>query len=122
MKIFSKKQSKTAQISPTCAVTEYPMAGESEINIAIVSLSGRYPESGCVVNDISKELAYVTKGEGKLILNGDIVHLKSGDVVLIEPGEKYFWEGHMTLLLSCTPAWHPEQHRWVEEEFLVMQL
>lgn len=119
MKISSKTET---QVSPMCTVTEYPIAGEKNINFAVARLSGRYPGSGFVVNEICKELVYVTEGEGKLIIEKSVVNLKSGDVVLIEPGEKYFWEGHMTLLLSCAPAWNPEQHRLVEENFVAVEV
>jgi hypothetical protein len=37
-----------------------------------------------------------------------------GDLVLIEPGEKYFWEGNMDLFIPCSPAWYPEQHKLID--------
>jgi len=33
---------------------------------------------------------------------------------LIEPGEKYYWEGKMTMFMPCVPAWYAEQHKEVE--------
>gem|GEM_PF-2374449 len=30
-------------------------------------------------------------------------------------GERYFWDGQMTMFVPCTPAWYPEQHKEVGE-------
>ena len=38
------------------------------------------------------------------------VILSEGDVVYIPPGEKFYWEGNMTIVLPAAPAWNPEQH------------
>ncbi len=111
MKTTFKAQAKVKKMGLSCTITEYLIAGEQNINYAMVTLNGRYPENGLVSNEICKELAYIIDGEGTLIINGIAVHLKSGDVVLIEPNEEYYWEGHMDLLLSCAPAWYPEQHK-----------
>lgn len=54
------------------------------------------------------------KGNGRVVVEEKEVRLHQGDLVLIEPGEKYFWEGKMELFMPCTPAWHPEQHKEVK--------
>jgi quercetin dioxygenase-like cupin family protein len=48
------------------------------------------------------------------VIEGKEINLKAGDLILIEPGEKFFWDGSMTLFIPCVPAWHPEQYRKVE--------
>ena len=40
------------------------------------------------------------EGEGKLVLKHEEHKLTAGDVVLIEAGEKYFWEGNMKIFMS----------------------
>ena len=100
MKIVHKDQTKEFKNSETCTAIEYPM-DDKDIN-------------GAVINLKCKEMAYVIKGSGKIIIEEKGVELKEGDLVLVEPGEKYFWEGNLVMFVPCTPAWHPEQHKEVE--------
>jgi len=96
--------------SPTCAVYEYSIE-DKDINGAVAHINGRYPEYGYAVNMISKELAYVVSGSGKIVVGDNEKLINQGDMILISPGEKYYWDGVMTLFLACTPAWYPEQHK-----------
>lgn len=113
MKIIRKNQTKKFQNSNTCTAIEYPME-DKDINGAIIELSGRYPEKGRVVNMKCKEIAYVIEGSGKVVVEGEEITLNEGDLVLIEPEEKYFWEGNLKMFVPCTPAWYPEQHKEIE--------
>lgn len=110
MKISRNNQTKTHSNSKTCVVQEYALQDE-HMDMAVATLSGRYPEEKRVVNQECRELAYVLEGDGKVVVEGETVALTTGDVILIEAGEKYYWEGHMKLVISCQPAWHPEQHQ-----------
>lgn len=83
------------------------------MNGAVIELNGRYPDVGWVTNLKCKELVYIMRGTGKLIIDENEAFLSEGDMVLILPGEKYFWEGSMTLFTASTPAWTIEQHRHV---------
>lgn len=95
--------------SDHCVISEYPI-DDADINFAIAKITSRYPEIGHATNTICKEIAYVYEGGGKVVVN-DIEHtLQSGDVLLILPNEKFYWDGNMTLHISCTPAFTPEQH------------
>ena len=96
-----------------CTVIEYPLNNEM-LDMAITKISGRYPDERRVVNKQCAELAYIFEGKGKVVVNGEEHNLNAGDVVLIEVGEKYYWEGHMKLFLSCRPAWTKEQHQIVD--------
>ncbi len=87
---------------------------DKDINGAVIELNGRYPHEGRMMNEKCKEMAYVIKGFGKVVVENNEIQLKEGDLILIEPGEKFFWEGIMTLFMSCTPAWSPEQYKQVE--------
>lgn len=104
--------------SENCIVYEY-LTQNSEINIGVAEITGRYPDLGYAVNLNCTEMGYVTKGSGKLVTADRCVCLSEGDVVLIPKGEKYYWEGYMTVVLPVAPAWYPEQHltnRSFEEE------
>lgn len=113
MKIIHKNQTKTFKNSEACTAIEYPM-GDKDINGAVIELNGRYPAKGRVVNLKCKELAYIIKGFGKVVIEGKEINFNEGDLILIEAGEKYFWEGDATMFMPCTPAWYPEQHKEVE--------
>ena len=113
MKIVRKDQAKVFKNSEACTAIEYPL-GDKDINGAVIELNGRYPNNGRVVNLKCKELAYIIKGSGRLVVEGKETKLNEGDLVLIEAGEKFFWEGNMRIFMPCTPAWYPEQHKEVE--------
>lgn len=113
MKISFKQQATEKKNSETCSLTEYALNDEM-LDVAIATLNGRYPVERRTVNEQCDELAYVFEGEGRIVINNEEYTLSTGDVVLIEAGEKYFWEGNMKLFLSCRPAWKKEQHKLVD--------
>jgi hypothetical protein len=103
------------QNSPFCKGIGYVAEGAS-MDIAKIELSGRYPERGWVVNEVSYEMAYVTGGSGIFMpKDGDTVEVGEGDVISIEAGNKYAWDGTMSLVVSCNPSFHPDQHKLLEE-------
>jgi len=91
-----------------CQVQEYKL--DTELDCAIVSVKGRYPLEGKVLNQQCKEMAYVVKGKVNITIKDTVFELSAGDAVLIEPEEVYHWEGDLELFISCNPAWSPEQH------------
>ncbi|MBS0629164.1 MAG: DUF861 domain-containing protein [Verrucomicrobia bacterium] len=97
------------QNSSECTVLEYAMQN-NEINIGVAEITGRYPEEGFAVNLKCTEMGYIVKGHGKLVTETSSAELGEGDVVLIPAGEKYYWEGLMTVVMPVAPAWYPEQH------------
>ena len=113
MKIIRKEQTDRVRNSKNCIAVEYRL-GDMDINGAIIELSGREPDEGRVMNTKCKELAYIINGSGKVVIDEKIINLKQGDLILIEPGEKFFWEGNMTMFMPCAPAWHPDQYKKVE--------
>ncbi|HHF0524074.1 TPA: cupin domain-containing protein [Legionella anisa] len=113
MKISLKHQTTEHSNAASCHVTEYPL-NDPMIDCAIAKISGRYPEVRRVVNLECNELAYVFQGEGKVVVNHTEHKLSTGDAVLIEAGEKYYWEGNLQLFISCRPAWSKEQHQLVD--------
>lgn len=113
MKIVTVDQTQKFKNSDNCEAVEYPL-GDKDINGAVIKLSGRYPEKGYVTNKVCKELVYVVEGEGLVITSRESQKLKRGDLALIHPGEKYYFEGKLTMFMPCSPAWYPEQHEQVQ--------
>jgi mannose-6-phosphate isomerase-like protein (cupin superfamily) len=113
MKIAYKEQSENHQNSTVCLAIEYPL-GDKDINGAVIKLKGRYPDKGWAMNLKCKEVAYVMNGSGRVVVEGREIRLKQGDMILIEPKEKYFWDGEMELFMPCTPAWYPGQYKELE--------
>src|SRR5690242_2165240 len=113
MNIVRKEDAVIYKNNDRCVITEYPM-DDKDINGAVIKILGRYPEHGRVVNMKCKEMAYMIEGTGMAVIEGKEIMFQQGDVLLVEPGEKFFWEGHFTMFVPCAPAWYSEQHKEVE--------
>ena len=114
MKVVKQSETNSFSNSSTCEGVEYPF-GDKDLNVAIVTVDGRYPDKGHLVNEVCKEIAYVISGTG-LVGVDDVTHdLAPGDAVLIQPGEKFYWQGEkLEMIMPCSPAFYPEQHKEVE--------
>lgn len=53
-------------------------------------------------------------GSGKIVVEDCELLLSQGDLVIIHAGERFFWDGTMTLFVSCSPAWNEQQHKYIE--------
>jgi mannose-6-phosphate isomerase-like protein (cupin superfamily) len=113
MKIVRKNETKIFKNSEVCTAIEYSME-DKDINKAVIELIGRYPDKGRAMNEKCKEMAYVIKGSGRVMVDEKEIKLKEGDLVLIDPGEKFFWEGNMILFVPCAPAWSHDQYKQAE--------
>jgi len=113
MQIIYKKQRKEFKNGESCVAFEYP-TNDRDINGAVIELSGRYPQTGRVVNEKCKEMAYIISGSGKLVVEDKEYELNTGDLVLINPGEKFYWQGNMEIFMPCVPAWTPQQHKFIK--------
>lgn len=107
---MKKGQTKEYTIDAHCIVRDYPF-NDSDINGAIIKINGRSPLTGRTVNTKCKEMVYIIKGEGKIVVSDKETKLTVGDLILINPMEEYYWEGNMEMFVPCTPAWTPEQHK-----------
>ncbi len=85
--------------------------GQKEIDACVVEISGRYPYSGWAINQICTEVIYVLFGEGIIYTLEENQKFTNGDVLVIKPKEKYFFEGKFKIFISCSPAWSPEQYQ-----------
>lgn len=115
MKICKKSQTLTHHNNEHCSIVEYPI-DMLAINMALATISGRYPSSGYAINHIVQEMAYIQQGSGSICVNGETTDLEEGDVVLVEPGDKFFWEGDFKAIIACSPAFSPEQHEICESD------
>lgn len=94
----------------TCEGDSYTVDDTSH-DLAVIRIRGRYPEAGWAVNDEVHELVYVTDGSGTLeIKNGDDLSLEKGSVVSIAPRKRFAWQGELTLVMTCQPAFYPDQY------------
>jgi mannose-6-phosphate isomerase-like protein (cupin superfamily) len=118
MKVVHKNQAVFHENASTCHVFEYPMHDE-DINGAVVHVKGRYPLQGLAVNEHCKEMVYVIQGTGKVVVDDQETPLSCGDVLIIAAGERYYWEGDLMLFVPCTPAWYPEQHKYILDDVAV---
>jgi mannose-6-phosphate isomerase-like protein (cupin superfamily) len=109
MKITHANQTTERKNSDVCVVTEYPHL-DNDLDFAIVKISGRYPAQKQAMNLKCKEMVFIHSGKGTVTVNHIEYPLNPGDVVMIEAGESFFWEGNMTLHIACTPAFNIEQH------------
>jgi mannose-6-phosphate isomerase-like protein (cupin superfamily) len=105
---YLKKADSVKYINGAVTAYEYPIE-DNDINCALVKLNGRYPSNGWINNKKCKELVYVISGSGKLTTETKKVLLNEGDMLIINPLEKYYFEGELTLLTPCTPPWSLEQ-------------
>lgn len=112
MERVSRSETKIYHISNNAISYEYP-TNNKDINIAFVEINGRYPDEGYCLNEICTESCYVIDGSGKLYVDNMEYELEKDTVVIINPGELYYYVGDLRLCVPSTPAWTPEQHKKV---------
>ena len=112
MRHVVKAGAKKFQNSPTVDVLEYP-TNDPDIDGAVATVNGNYPDTGFVVNEECNELLYVISGEGTLVTKSNSANLRPGDLALIDKGELFRYESvnNLVLFVACTPAWTPGQHK-----------
>ncbi len=113
MKIIKLEQAEKSNNSEKCKVLEYNFK-DKDIDCATAVITGRYPDVGYCINEECKELIYVIEGYGTLNKENEIIKFEKGDAILIDKKEKYYWDAHCTIIMPCTPAWYPEQHKLVK--------
>ena len=99
-------------MSPTTAVREFTIE-DTSISGAIAEIKDRYPEKGFIINEISKELAFVIAGNGYVVTPTHKNPIQVGDLIFLDNGESYAWEtsSTLTLFMANTPKFDPGQHK-----------
>lgn len=96
--------------SNTCQGVSFGVPG-APIDLAEITITGRYPEQGWARNLESHEMVRILSGTGKLLLeDGESTALQEGDVVHVSPKAWFAWEGQMVILIACGPAFDPEKY------------
>ena len=113
MKIIHSNKADRFKNSKSCFGKNYFLA-DKDIDGSVIEVGGRYPDKGRVVNLKCKELVYILSGSGKIVVEGKQTSFKKGDMLLIYPKEKYYWQADSVILAFCTPAFDPKQHQEVE--------
>jgi len=108
-------QSKAQQFeNGTVTSWEYEMHN-AQLNVAPISIKGRYPESGYTSNAVSDSIIHVVSGAGILALNnGTTVELAANDQVHLAVYDAYYFEGNLDIIYAASPAWTPEQTEHIE--------
>lgn len=115
MKVIKFNETEAGQNKETCKTIEYCF-GDKDIDLGVATITGRFPESGYAMNEISKELVYVIEGSCTIYIEKKKVNLGVGDAILINPHELYYWETeYCKVSMACTPSWSIEQHKIVEK-------
>lgn len=101
--------------SELCFGKEFQPIGTDKINIAKISIRGRFPEKGWGYLEESHEMAVITRGNGyALKKDGERIDLQEGDVIYIPPMTKWCWGGNMDMIVPCGPAFNPQKHHLEE--------
>lgn len=64
------------------------------------------------VNTQVKDMIFVISGGGGI--EKETINFKKGEAILIDKGEKYCWDSICKVVMTCSPAWTPEQHKMVK--------
>lgn len=113
MKIVKQSDAIPFFNSTTYQGIEFPFKCKA-LNLAIITVNGRYPAQGKLVNEACQEIAYVMSGAGKIGFDKYEQDLQPGDAVFLDANEHYYWQGsQMQLSVTCSPAFYPEQHKEV---------
>jgi len=107
--IIKKSEREKHANSPKCIAYQYDHK-DKDINIAFIEINGRYPDKGRVMNKVCKEIVFVVKGKGKIVIADKELLISEGDSIFIQPNQKYFFDGKLEITVSCHPTWYPEQH------------
>ena len=104
------------QNSDTCHGKAYVAEGVPS-DMAIIRITGRYPAAGSwAINRKCYEAVAVVRGTGRVAIDGAWHELKAGDGVTIPPGTPFAWGGDMTIAMSCTPPFNPDQYEIINME------
>lgn len=110
MKKWSEQEGEKFENSENCFGFEYN-PGSGAIDIAKISIRGRFPAEGWGYLVGTHEMAVVTNGKGFIETKaGRREELAVGDVVYIEPEERFCWGGNFDMIVPCSPAFEPGVH------------
>ena len=107
MEIIKKEQSLVFHNGNVTA-HEYPSQNPN-ISGGYVEIKGRHPVEGWICNNSCTELVFIIKGSATLFTDKESIFLNEMDQVIIDPKERYYWDGDCVAFVPATPPWTPEQ-------------
>ena len=107
MEITKKEQSLIFNIGDVTA-HEYPSKNK-DISGGYVEIKGRHPAEGWICNQDCTELVFISRGSVTLTTDQGSFVLNELDQVIIEPKERYYWDGDCVAFVPSTPPWTLEQ-------------
>ena len=114
MKYVSKDIAERFSNSDICRGVEYNF-DDNTMNGALITINGRYPDSGYVKNEVCKELVFVVRGDGMVCKPDQTIEFQAGDTLFIDNKERFYWSGNFDIYTVCTPSFDPQQHIEVAE-------
>ncbi len=85
---MTKAQSGYLRANDTTEFHEY-FFDKGTLGGALITISGRYPESGMAMNEVSDELAYITRGTGSLSTENSTAIFRTGVSLYLTHDEKF---------------------------------
>jgi mannose-6-phosphate isomerase-like protein (cupin superfamily) len=58
---------------------------------------------------------YIIDGEGIWFIEDKPFNVKAGDVVIIEPGKRFYYKGRLKQVCITSPSWEPEYEHHVRD-------
>lgn len=107
MEITKKEQSLVFHNGDVIA-HEYPTQNKN-ISGGYVEINGRHPKEGWICNKDCTELVFISRGSATLTTEEGSFVLNELDQVIINPNERYYWNGDCVAFVPATPPWTPEQ-------------
>lgn len=113
-KIISHDEIKKKKNSEVCLINEYNLE-DKDIDISKATITGRYPNEGYALNEISKELIYIINGEGTINFENESKSFSRGDTILIDKNTKFYWDSeYCEATIICTPPFDINQYKLVK--------
>jgi len=93
---------------------EYEMQN-ANLNVAPISIKGRYPDNGFTCNLKSDAIVHILDGTGIIGLkDGSSVALAKNDQLHLAVGDFYYFEGDLDIIYAASPGWTTEQTKHTE--------
>jgi len=86
---------------------------DNKFSVALAEVSG---ENQAHYHKERTEVYHITKGSGKIIINGQVVNVEEGDTILIRPGLVHqILSENIRVLVICTPPFEKKDYHPVEQ-------
>lgn len=98
----------------TKKILAYPLPTKL-MSVAYMTVSGRHPKKGFLLEGDCAFCLYVTKGHGKIYAGEEIFEVAVGDVMYLPVNTKFACEGNMEYVTFDSPGFYPEQSQEIEK-------